>query len=138
MLIQPQKYVRKPFEVEAVEVTAENMQDVALWCGGTVLDLEDGMRSASLSQQYIKVQVKKPLSERQTRAHIGDWVLLATTSDRDNGPAGFKVYTPKAFDSSFQKQVDNMLDVVERMDERAKREDIAEEQGELQFSDIHP
>lgn len=137
MAIQPQKYVRKPFEVEAVEVTEANMADVAAWCGGTI-DTDPEAPRGKVDQKFIKVQVKKPLSERQTRAYSGDWVLLALTNDRDAGPAGFKVYTPKAFTSSFQKQIDEMIETVTRMDERAKREDVAEEQGELQFSDIQP
>jgi len=134
MAIQPQKYVRKPFEVQAVEVTAENIQEVADWCGGVIETDTEGPRSGE--QEYIKVNVKKPLSTRQTHAYYGDWVLLATRGDV-NTPAGFKVYTPKAFVASFQLQVDNMLDVVERMDKRVTEEEKAEEQDEVLFSDMH-
>lgn len=133
MLIKPEKYIRKPFEVEAIEVTPENIQEVAAWCGGIIETDNEGPRTGD--QEYIQVSVKKPLSPRQTRAYHGDWVLLATTNDPQGGPAGFKVYTPRAFVNSFQKQVDNMIDVVQRMDERAKAEERAEEQDEVLFSD---
>lgn len=130
MIIKPEKYVRKPFEVEAVEVTQENLHEVAQWCGGTIETDTEGPRG---DQEFVKVQVKRPLSDRQTRAYPGDWVLLATTSDRDAGPAGFKVYTPKAFTTSFQKLVDHMMETVQRMDERAKAEEKAEQQDEVLF-----
>jgi hypothetical protein len=82
------KYARKPFYVDAVQVTAENMAEVAQWCGGrveTTVEIN--------SHSFIKVKVKRPISARQTKAFIGDWVLKAG--------AGYKVYTAEAFDKSF-------------------------------------
>lgn len=84
MAIEPVIYVRKPFEVEAVEVTEDNLEEVAQWCQGSLR--ED-------SRKYIKVRVARALNERQTKAYPGDWVLYAGT--------GFKVYTPKAFAKTF-------------------------------------
>lgn len=82
------KYARKPFYVDAVRVTEENIDEVIEWCAGEKLtDAEEGV--------YVKVRVHRPLTERQTKAFVGDWVLYAGT--------GFKVYTPKAFDKSFEK-----------------------------------
>jgi hypothetical protein len=34
MTLATTKYVRKPFEVEAVQVTEENLEEVAQWCHG--------------------------------------------------------------------------------------------------------
>lgn len=125
MALETQKYQRKPFAVDAVEVTQQNMYDVARWCGGKVqtAGAEDPARRG---QKYIKVQVKKPLDDRQTQAYVGDWVLSS-----GQGPWGFKVYTPKAFESSFEKQVDRMFEVVSRMDKRVKAEEQAEEEDEI-------
>lgn len=86
--MQTVKYVRKTFFVDAVQVTADNMEDVAQWCQGEVREEEDGTR-------YIHVRVHRPLNERQTKAYANDWVLYAGT--------GYKVYTTKAFSSSFDK-----------------------------------
>jgi hypothetical protein len=58
-------------------------------------------------------------------AYVGDWVLYSGT-----GPNGFKVYSPKAFETSFQKQAERMLEVVERMEKRADDEDADEEADE--------
>lgn len=118
------KYVRKPFAVEAVEVTKENIQEVAQWCGGKVMRhrrKDYGYREGF--DQFIKVDVRKPLNERQTRAYYGDWILAAET-----GPSpSFKVYTQQAFAGSFQKEVEEMVETVERMEQRAVEEERQEE-----------
>jgi hypothetical protein len=81
------KYVRKPFEVEAVQVSAENIEEVAEWCAGSMETEGD--------DKYIKVRVARVLNDRQTKAFIGDWVLYAGT--------GYKVYTAKAFAKTFDR-----------------------------------
>lgn len=86
-MLETMKYVRKPFYIDAVRVTAENITDVANWAGGDVRTDSDG--------RYIKVRVPRALTERQTKAYVGDWVLYAGK--------GYKVYTPKAFDDSFEQ-----------------------------------
>lgn len=120
MLVSPAKYVRKPFAVEAVEVTDANIEDVAQWCGGEIRisDGRPGKNGPTGQQKFIKVQVKRPLNDRQTRAYPGDWILSAGT--------GFKVYTAKAFSGSFEEQTDRMFDVIERMEERADTQDQME------------
>jgi hypothetical protein len=89
MSVESITYVRKPFEVEAVEVTEENIEDVAKWCDGKVLAEGDD----ETPKLFIKVRVARALNERQTKAFPGDWVLYAGT--------GYKVYTPKAFHKTF-------------------------------------
>lgn len=93
MSIETSKFARKPFYVDAVQVTAENIEDVAKWCMGEVRSSTEKPEGVT-EDQYVKVRVHRPLTERQTKAFIGDWVLYAGT--------GFKVYTPKAFEKSFE------------------------------------
>ena len=82
------KYLRKPFSIEAVQVTPENMEEVAEWCGGTI------MRNGTEGKNaYIKVKVYRPVSVRQSQAFAGDWVLRAGK--------GFKVYNEAAFENTF-------------------------------------
>lgn len=125
MALKPEKYERIPFPVEAVEVTDENMREVAQWCGGRV-KTDRVHWSNRAGQRFVQVHVPRALNERQTMAYVGDWVLYSGT-----GPNGFKVYTPKAFESSFQKQAERMLEVVDRMDSRAEDEDAEEEADEV-------
>jgi hypothetical protein len=86
MMIETQKYERNPFPVQAVQVDEHNVQDVADWCAGSV----NGPKGA----QYVKVNVFKPMNDRQTQAFVGDWVLYAESG-------GFKVYPDKAFKKNF-------------------------------------
>jgi hypothetical protein len=90
--MKTEKFIRKPFTVDAVQVTAENMQDVAEWCQGEVLTTEATEKRDP--EDYIQVRVLRPLSPRQTKAFVGDWVLYSGT--------GYKVYTNKAFDRGFE------------------------------------
>jgi hypothetical protein len=93
MTIQTEKYARKPFYVDAVQVTRENIEEVAKWCMGDIRTQEQGPENES--DLYIKVRVYRPLTPRQTQAFPGDWVLYAGT--------GYKVFTDKAFRQSFER-----------------------------------
>jgi len=88
MTLKTEKFARKPFYVDAVQITEGNMQDVAKWCQGKV-------ESTDAGENFIKVRVHRPLNERQTKAFVNDWILFAGS--------GYKVYTPKAFNQSFAR-----------------------------------
>lgn len=99
-MLELYKYGRKPFSVAAIQVTEANMGEVAKWCGGRVHTVTDEGASNAGGTHYIKVKVKRPLSARQTKAFVGDWVLEAGT--------GYKVYTDPAFQKSFDLLDDPM------------------------------
>lgn len=96
MTIKTEKFIRKPFIIDGVQVTEENLKAVADWCQGEVRT-DTQAQSAPSGQtgqaKYVKVRVHRPLNDRQTKAFVGDWVLYAGS--------GFKVYTAKAFLGSF-------------------------------------
>lgn len=102
MTLKIEQYTRKPFPVDAVQVTEENLNEVAKWCGGDIhtstktLRNDAGEETGKIKLPFIKVDVHRPLNDRQTKAFVGDWVLKSDS--------GFKVYTLKAFDNSFQKK----------------------------------
>lgn len=85
--MQTTMYERKPLVVEAVRVTAENLYEVAQWCGGEI------HKALPSDQKFIEVAVLHPLHKKQTRANVGDWVLK---SDQ-----GFKIYADTAFQKGF-------------------------------------
>lgn len=95
--MQPVKYARKPFLIEALRVTEANMVEVANWCKGTILEAKRGEKTI----KYIQVPVSRPANERQKKAFIGDYVLYAGK--------GFKCYPPKAFDDCFEKPSEELL-----------------------------
>lgn len=85
-----QKFVRKPFYVDAVQVTKDNLEQVAQWCGGTVAKDENS------GQPYIQVDVFNPTDvPDHSRAYVGRWILQAAT--------GYKVYKTKGFFRSFDQ-----------------------------------
>lgn len=84
--LQVKRYMRKPLYVEAVQITAKNMRQVAEWCGGTVE--QDGQ-----AKSYIKVDVLKPVSPKLGMGYVGQWVLQTTQ--------GAKIYNDRPFKDSF-------------------------------------
>lgn len=89
MSLDPQAFNRKPFTVMAVRVTEENLREIADWTRGTlVVKTEDGTETS-----FVKVPVRQAMTDRQTEAHPGDWVLKMGTS--------FKSYTDAAFTKNF-------------------------------------
>lgn len=99
--ITPVAYVRRPFEVLGLPVTSQNLQSLALWCDGLVIEDETG-------RAYVHVGVKRPAAERLTRAYPGDWILRSESESRG---ASFKVYTAKAFENSFVKAANVTFEV---------------------------
>lgn len=88
------KFVRKPQFVDAIEVTEENIAEVAEWCKGEVRT-QQILGGDGETEQYIKVKVHRPLTDRQTKAFVGDRVVYANK--------GYKVYPEKAFARTFDK-----------------------------------
>lgn len=99
MSVSPKSYVRKPFRVNAVQVTHENLAEVSEWCKGEV---QEDIKGAS-TRPYIKVPVHRPLNQRQTHAFVGDWIL--------ESEMGLKVYTQRAFETSFTETDEGVLDI---------------------------
>ena len=97
-----QKYVRKPLFVDAVQVTAENFEEIARWCFGEIVNADesaiDKSEDVQPTKQYIHVRVHNPKNPRQTKAFVGDWILYTER--------GYKVYTTKAFQANFDRVED--------------------------------
>lgn len=94
-------FKRYPLYPEGAEVTEENKEEMAQWCGGTLKNLSNGTF-------YIQVPVARPLSKRQSRANVGDHILKLG--------GGFKVYTPQGMLKSFRDSSE---------DERSNDDDLA-------------
>jgi hypothetical protein len=90
-MLKTEKFERVPFTIDAVQVTSENMEEVAKWCKGEVKTETFKGRKAT----FIEVDVSRPMTERQKKAMVGDWVLFAGR--------GYKCYTNKAFNECFRR-----------------------------------
>jgi len=121
------KFTRKTFNVEAIQVTAENMQEVAEWCGGTLKDARDLPRynTSTTAVWYIRVPVvlSKAKTYRPNQAFISSWVVKTGQ--------GFSVYTKKGFGVSFQPTDENKFAAVLKLVKDAmSRQDVATYHGE--------
>lgn len=101
--IETKTFQRKPFEVEAVQVTEENFEDVAAWCGGSIVTVQETHQPTLLThpKRYIQVHVARPLSKRQTEAYVGDWILYASK--------GYKVYSSRPFLKNFEEKTEELF-----------------------------
>lgn len=86
--METEKYQRKTFIVNAVQVTEENMAEIAVWTSGNIVQKDDA------PGPYVDIDTHQPINERQTQAYIDDWVL-------ETGGT-FKIFTPKAFKKNFE------------------------------------
>lgn len=90
MSIALSAYQRKSFTVEAVQVTQENMREVAKWCGGTIAQTPD-------KKFYVALNVANNGPRRIFRAYMGYWVVLAMGGR-------FMVYPDKSFNATFEPE----------------------------------
>lgn len=91
MTLKIEQAERKPFLVDYVLVTEENMEEAAKWCGGRIRT----SRHDNVSVRYIKVEVTRPANPRQTKALAGDRILHTSS--------GFRVYMDIPFQKSFRE-----------------------------------
>lgn len=91
MSVATTRYVRKPLHVDAVRITGGNFEEIAAWCQGEIQ--QDEVSDKGTGKKYIRIRVHNPKNPRQTKAFVGDWLLYTER--------GYKVYTNKAFHSSF-------------------------------------
>jgi hypothetical protein len=90
--LELQDYVRKPFPVKCIQVTPENMSEVAKWCGGKIRTTTP--KDPTRANKYIQVEVPGAQKDRHSRAYAHDWVLHMNN--------GYKVYNDRAFKDAFE------------------------------------
>lgn len=105
-MIETTKFERIPFEVEAVQVTEENLEEVASWCDGSV------NRKRRDKKPFVEVKVVNPRIEPRN-AFVGDWVLRATK--------GFKVYNAMAFQKCFRRPLGDHVEHPEALRRESDR-----------------
>lgn len=101
--VETKTYQRKPFEVEAIQVTEENFEQIAAWCGGSIVTVQESQDDVLMApeKRHISVDVARPLSRRQTEAYVGDWILYASK--------GFKVYADRPFRKNFEEKLEELF-----------------------------
>ena len=77
-------YIRKPFQIKAVEVTQENFEEIAAFCGKAIQTNQKGDRYILVNRRVIPNGFK---------IFVGWWVTVMDDNVR--------CYPPKSFDSQF-------------------------------------
>lgn len=80
----PMQYQRKTFPVQAIQITPENIFEIAAWCGGVVYK-SDRLRIS------LKEVTPRP---KMATAYVGHWILKTSQT--------FAVYSDKSFQHSFE------------------------------------
>lgn len=104
MSVETEEFTRKTFDVKAIRVTHENLNEIAEWCKGFLKNGNINKDAAPI--MCVKVPVRKAATVRQTLAFPGDWVLVMKDyEDKDS----FKVYHDKAFKAGFENKKQDQL-----------------------------
>jgi hypothetical protein len=89
-----QQYTRKPFPVTAVQVTLQNIDEVAEWSKGTIEQVSTKMLGTETPLPVIKIQGQGDNRGKEFTATLGCYVVELKGS--------FRVYKPAQFDASFE------------------------------------
>src|SRR5688500_5754916 len=74
-LMKTEKFLRRPFEVNAVQVTPQNAAEIAEWCGGTVGEADYKLAGFVCKMGTVLVPGNGPNKGRNIEARIGSYVL---------------------------------------------------------------
>ncbi len=85
------QFERHTFRVEAVRVTTNNLEDIAEWCGGRVVDTP----GYAEGRKHVQVPTG-PTGMGIARAHLGNWVTCLVKAK------SFRVYKEKSFLEAFR------------------------------------
>lgn len=70
-----EKWNRNSFGIEAARITDENLDEIANWCEGRVVQEAGGRK------RYILLSVDEGSRVREAKAYVGEWVVI-TDDDR--------------------------------------------------------
>lgn len=95
--MQIQKFARKPFEVNAVQVTPENAASIAMWCKGELGSADYKLMGVKTQLACVMVPGTGQKKGEMIPALIGSWVVEHNNS--------FRVFRQKQFDEMFEELV---------------------------------
>lgn len=135
MTISTERYIHKP--VDAIRVTNENIEQIAVWCHGTIkINTDYGWNVYDNGRKYINLEVSHPTGRRTAKAFPGDWIVTVKGS--------FKVYNNRAFETTFdllkerdpeQVQMYLMVTIMDTM-QMMLSEELSEDEKTTQLSEI--
>lgn len=91
--MQTQTFIRKPFDVNAVQVTLENAAEVAKWCKGKLGEADYKLMGQTVRLACVLVPGNGPKKGKMIEALVGSWVV-----EHNNN---FRVYRANQFEQDF-------------------------------------
>lgn len=88
-----QEATRKPFPVKVVQVTLQNIEEVAAWCGGTIEQRPTKMMGTTTDLPVILISGQGESRNKVFEAALGCWIVELNQS--------FRSYKPLQFDATF-------------------------------------
>lgn len=126
-------YERCSYQVKAVRVTSKNLEEIAEWCGGRVVNAKDyGWNVYSHGRKHVQVPTGLK-GENIAHAHIGNWVTCLVKA------RSFRVYKEKSFLETFREVVveaDKFAKVHELLLKVARAQDAATYHGDSNGDDV--
>lgn len=93
--MQIEKYDRKPFSVEAVQVSFDNINQVTTWCNGTIIKQKVKMLGIETEVPAIRVEGQGDNRGKTFIANLGCYIVCLK--------GNFRVYKPAQFETTFAK-----------------------------------
>lgn len=99
--METQKFARRQFALEAVQVTPTNMNEVARWCGGKVAPADYKMMGGvhKMPEGCVLLPKQGLKANKTYKVLIGHWIT------KHNGQ--FRTWTLEAFEASFEPVAPN-------------------------------
>jgi hypothetical protein len=104
------QYTRKPFPVSAVQVTLQNIEEVAEWCKGEIEYRDTKMMGTVTPLPIVKLKGQGDNRGKDFEAALGCWVVELKGSFRSYKPAQFEA----SFDELAQDGLSVLVDVPEK------------------------
>jgi hypothetical protein len=89
------QFTRKPFFVSAVQVTLQNIDEVAAWCKGTIEYVSMRMLGTETPLPVIRIQGVGDNRGKEFTAFLGYYVV--------DHKGNFRVYKPAQLESTFDE-----------------------------------
>lgn len=91
--MQTQMFMSKPFEVNAVQITLENIDEVASWSGGTIEQMTVKLVGAETQLPCIRLDSRGNHRNPNFKACLGYWIV--------ERKGNFRIYKPHQFEQAF-------------------------------------
>lgn len=95
-MMKIEEFIRRPFDVNAVQVTPQNAAEVAEWCGGKVAKSTYKLAGFDTQLDCVKVPGNGPNKGKMVEARIGSYVV--------EHEGNFRVFRKQQFHDTFIKR----------------------------------